>query len=128
MVDSSLILDLALQEVARSCLGLKRRCTHCCMGIICAGEGVTHMRAVGVNEQAAGGTWMWAGARPVPAAGTGCLRWSAPGRLVQALAVFWRWRLRQPLMCASAGRRLAPAPAHVAGGEQPCFINAPFVA
>ena len=86
MVDSSLILDLALQEVARSCLGLKRRCTHCCMGIICAGEGVTHMRAVGVNEQAAGGTWIWAGARPVPAAGTGCLRWLVSTRQASASA------------------------------------------
>ena len=34
------------------------------------------MRAVGVNELAAGGTWMWAGARPAPAVGAGCLRWS----------------------------------------------------
>ena len=46
MIDSSLILDFALQEVARSCQGLKRRCTHCCMGIIDAGEGDTHMRAL----------------------------------------------------------------------------------
>ena len=56
IVDSSLILDFALQEVGRSCKGLKRRCTHCCMGIIGAGEGATHMRAVGVDEPAAGGT------------------------------------------------------------------------
>ena len=75
MIDSSLILDFALQEVARSCQGLKRRCTHCCMGIIDAGEGDTHMRAVGVNEPAAGLTWMWAGARLATAAGAGCLRW-----------------------------------------------------
>ena len=49
-------------------------------------------------------------------------------RPVQALPVFWLWRLRQPLMCARAGRRLAPAPAHVADAEQSCCINAPFVA
>ena len=41
------------------------------MGIIDAGEGDTHMRAVGVNEPAAGLTWMWAGARPATAAGAG---------------------------------------------------------
>ena len=33
------------------------------------------MRAVGLNEPPAGGTWMWAGARPAPASGAGCLHW-----------------------------------------------------
>ena len=33
------------------------------------------MRAAGVNEPAAGLTWMWAGARLATAAGAGCLRW-----------------------------------------------------
>ena len=61
MVDSSLILDFSLQEVARRCSGLERRCTHCFMGIVSTGAGATHMRAVGVDEPAAGGTWIWAG-------------------------------------------------------------------
>ena len=54
------------------------------MEIIDAEKGVTHMRAVGVNEQAAGLTWMWAGARPAPAAGAGCLRWLVSTTLASA--------------------------------------------
>ena len=77
------------------------------------GEGSTHIRAVGVNEQAAGGTWMWAGATPAPAAGSGCLRgWSAPRRPARALPVFGRGRQRRPLMCTSAGSGPEPAPVY----------------
>ena len=113
MVDSSLILDFSLQEVARSCSGLERRCTHCCMEIagVGTGAGATHMRAVGVDELGAGGTWMWAGARSAPAAGAAvCADWPEPRRPARALPVFGRARAPLPLpgWCAparGAGRR-----------------------
>ena len=57
MVDSSLILNFSLQEVARSCSGLERRCTHCWMEIVGTGAGATHMRAV----QAGAGCGRWQG-------------------------------------------------------------------
>ena len=129
MDESSLILDFALQEVTRSCEGLKRRCTHCCMGIIGAGEGATHMRAVGVDEPAAGGTWMWAGARPAPAAGAGCLCWLVSTTLASAsaaaLPVFGRMRPHRPLMCARAGR--GPRP-HLPGLQTLSSINEHYLA
>ena len=65
------------------CLGLELRYTHCCMGIVGTGAGATHMRAVGVedSEQAAGGTWMWAGARPALAEGAAvCAGWNHTGQ------------------------------------------------
>ena len=82
------------------CLGLKLRYTHCCMGIVGTGAGATHMRAVCVedSEQAAGGTWMWVGARPALAEGAAvCSGWPEPHRPARALPVFGRWRAPLPL-------------------------------
>ena len=99
------------------------------MGVIGAGVGATHMRAVGVNEQAAGGIWMRAGARPAPAAGAGLLRWPVSTTPASASSPrLGRGRQRRPLMCARAGRGPALAPALVADAEPPCCINEPFVA
>ena len=70
------------------------------------------MRAVRVNEQAAGGTWMWAGARPEQAAGACCLLW-----LVSTM---------QASVSSPHLRALAPTPAadvrqHLAwGGASTC--------
>ena len=129
MVNSSLILDFALQEVARSCWGLKRRCMHWCMEILSPGEGVTNMRAVGVNSRLQAAPWRLAGARPALAeAPAVCAGWSAPRLPARALPVLWRGRPRRQLMCASAWREPAPGPALLADAKQPCGINVPFVA
>ena len=65
------------------------------------------MRAVGVNEQAAGLTWMWAGARPAPAAGAGCLRWLVS--TTQASASSPCLRARAPSLAADVRPRRALA-------------------
>ena len=112
MVDSSLILYFALQEIARSCWGLTWCCTHCCMRIICTDKGATHMRAVSVDKPAAGGRLGQVLRLQLVLAV--CSGWSAPRRPARALPVFGRWRQRWLLMCACTGRGQAPAPALVA--------------
>ena len=64
------------------------------------------MRAVGVNEQAAGGTWMWEGARPEQAAGAGCLRWLVS--TTPASANSPRLQAQAPIQAADVCQRLAP--------------------
>ena len=91
-----------LEGDCQELLGPQRALYSLLHGIIGAGEGAIHMR---VNEPAAGGTWMWAGARPAPAVGASCLCW-----LVSTTPA-----------SASSPSLWARAPA-------PCYINAPFAA
>ena len=85
MVDSSLILDFSLQEVVRSCLGLKLRFTHCCMGIVDEGSGGGRS---GCRRDLDEG-----GGKACAGSGRGCLRWlvtaasaSSPRRRARARA------------------------------------------
>ena len=59
------------------------------------------MRAVFMNEQAAGWTWMWVGARPAPAAGAGCLHWSVSTRPAwpAKCLIRPRWQILPQLLC-----------------------------
>ena len=75
------------------------------------------LRAVCVDVTFAGGTWMWAGTRPAPAAGAAvCASWPEPRRPARTLPVFWRWRAPRR-WCApapGAGRRQ-----HLSGLQTP---------
>ena len=117
MVDSSLILDFALQEVVRSCQGLKRRCTHCCMGI---GEGVTHE---GSGRERAGCRRDLDVGGGKACAGSGRRLSAAAGQHHAGQRELSRLRARAPAPAADvprAGRGPAPArQQHLAGLQTP---------